>query len=328
MDLATLKHTKGAKRELSPRSEMVESRIFAGGSIQVNKYVDEPLLSRNSDPLKWWGASKKNTQLKDYVYGVGALLGRGKGIKHASRVAKERICIYLKSEQVVEMFMAMHGGISIQDEFIPARIFQSKVEILLISNVPPEVRNEDLIDLLQQAVTVVSPISKIPMGAEKRVYVMRRDEIVLPDSMIIKLDKTHHRIFLELDKLKYFKCEQAGYLVKNCPKRVEEQTEKSLIAQAQLTATPPSSQSTADRHNKGFAEKASNAMTENQDGNAGKLFDPSFSVFWHFTVHSTTAMNSPVIMSSAGIAVDQLKNRASSSDEARFFAYRVPTARG
>ncbi|KAG8237260.1 hypothetical protein J437_LFUL011290 [Ladona fulva] len=32
--------------------------VRSGGSVQVNGYVDEPLLSRNSDPLKWWGARK------------------------------------------------------------------------------------------------------------------------------------------------------------------------------------------------------------------------------------------------------------------------------
>ncbi|KAG8227988.1 hypothetical protein J437_LFUL007202 [Ladona fulva] len=229
--------------------------------------------------------SKKNTQLKDYVYAVGALLGGGEGITHASRLANERICIYLKSEQVVENFMAKHGGISSQDEFILARRFQSKVQRLLISNVPPEVRNEDLIDLIQQAVTVVSPISEIPIGSKKQgyehincfrrqVYVMKRDQIVLPDSVIIELDKTHHRIFLELDELKCFKCKQAAHIVKNCPKRVEEQTEKSLIARDQLTATSPSSQSTADTHTKGVAEKESNATTENQEASVNS-YPPS-----------------------------------------------------
>ncbi|KAG8224474.1 hypothetical protein J437_LFUL003197 [Ladona fulva] len=32
--------------------------VRSGGSVQVNKYVDEPILRRNSGPLKWWGARK------------------------------------------------------------------------------------------------------------------------------------------------------------------------------------------------------------------------------------------------------------------------------
>ncbi|KAG8237438.1 hypothetical protein J437_LFUL016250 [Ladona fulva] len=103
MDLATLKHTIGAKRELSPRSEIEKFDSFAagvqqnrevrsGGSIQVNKYVDEPLLSRNSDPLKGWGARKTfHPELCDLAQRALCIVG--------SSVPGERF--FLKAGQII-----------------------------------------------------------------------------------------------------------------------------------------------------------------------------------------------------------------------------------
>ncbi|KAG8235477.1 hypothetical protein J437_LFUL011868 [Ladona fulva] len=66
--------------------------VRSGGSVQVNKYVDEPLFSRNSDPLKWWGARKS-------FYPDLCDLARRALCIVASSVPGERI--FLKAGQIV-----------------------------------------------------------------------------------------------------------------------------------------------------------------------------------------------------------------------------------
>lgn len=168
-----------------------------------------------------------DTPIHIYVLKLGELLGGGKSISHAARLSHQRICIYLKSEELVEQFLVEHGGVSINDKWVEARRMVTKTEKLILNNVPPEVIDGDLIEILSQAVRVVSPIYHLSLGIKhegyehiqswkRMLYVVKRDGVILPDSFMVEIDGNPYRIFIESNNEKCGICNRHGHNSREC----------------------------------------------------------------------------------------------------------------
>lgn len=169
----------------------------------------------------------ENTSILDYVYAVGEAIGGGMNITHASKISNDRVAIHFKSEELVNKFMDESGGITLKDQFIEARTMANRVERLIISNVPPEVPDAELIDIIQQAAIVSGPAKHFTIGARKEGYdhilsyrraipVIKRPNTVLPDSFLLDIDDSLQRIYMSFEEPRCYKCKLEGHVARFC----------------------------------------------------------------------------------------------------------------
>lgn len=197
----------------------------------VFAFQTKKIIPSDSGPNKKKGiilSALPDTSIHTYVLKLGEKLGGGHNITHATRLAHQRICIYLKTEELVEQFIANYGGLSINNTWVEARRMVTRTEKLTLKKVPPEVSDSDLADILSQAVQVVSPFYSLTLGVKdegynhidswkRTVYVVRREGIILPDSFLVEIGDTPHRIFIEHNDHRCNTCNKHGHISKDCP---------------------------------------------------------------------------------------------------------------
>nr|CAI5854048.1 unnamed protein product [Callosobruchus analis] len=167
-------------------------------------------------------------RIQDYLLNLGPLVDP-KHILFCSRISNGRICVYLSSKNVVDLFMEQHGEITIQSETVKARRLVTPTDRLVISNVCPRIPHNILKDsLLQLGLQLVSPITFLRIGAtvpeyshilsfRRQVYVAVTDSSI-PESLEITHDNLKYRVFLSLDSQRCFKCKLPGHIASQCPK--------------------------------------------------------------------------------------------------------------
>jgi hypothetical protein len=109
--------------------------------------------------------SVDSVSIHQYLRAVADLVGP-KNIWFGSRLSLGRVAIYLTSVELLNSFMAVHGGIEIGDEFLPARRMVTKASRLILSNVCPTIPHIVLEDILSTAVKLVSPMSFVNVGGK------------------------------------------------------------------------------------------------------------------------------------------------------------------
>lgn len=182
-------------------------------------------------------------KLTDYVIAVGNIVGPN-NITFASRIANNRICIYLSSVQIVDKLLQQQNTLLINDVQIGIRRLITPAKRIIISNVCPSVPHDIISNLLKNlGLNIVSPVTFLRAGIQGdnygHVFSFRRQVYVsppenelfeLPSSTVINFEDTTYRVFLTFDELTCFVCKKNGHIAKNCPNTELVQTQtKQLI---------------------------------------------------------------------------------------------------
>lgn len=168
-------------------------------------------------------------RLCDYVLNVGSIVGP-KNIVSASRIANNRICIYLSNKQIAENLVNIHQTIQINGINIKLRKLITPSKRILISNVCSSIPHQLIEDALkEQGLKIVSQITTLKAGIPgdeySHVESFRRQVFVapppdendnLPSSIIITFENTSYRIFLTYDDVTCFICKKNGHIASKC----------------------------------------------------------------------------------------------------------------
>lgn len=168
-------------------------------------------------------------KLADYIHSLAALIGP-KNIIFASRIANNRICIYLSSKQLVDQLLESRSSIQVGEAEVGMRRLITPAKRLLLSNVCPTIPHEIIENCLKNAgFKLVSPITFLRAGlaGEEFAHILsfRRQVYVTPDSedllqtqtsLVLPFDDTQYRIFLSSDEMTCFLCKQKGHIANNC----------------------------------------------------------------------------------------------------------------
>lgn len=201
----------------------------------------------------------EGTTIVQYIRSVADIVG-GKNVLFGSRMSLGRVAFYLSSVKAVDDFMANHGGIIIGDQFLTARRLVTKAERLVISNVCPSIPHTAIEKVLKTSVKIVSPMTFISLGIKdedlshvfsfrRQLFVVREENRVLPDSIMVDFNGENYRVFLSFEDLKCFKCRQTGHIARNCTSHKEQEAIPivDVLAYPSLTRekrkAPPSSTS-------------------------------------------------------------------------------------
>ncbi|XP_056593934.1 probable crossover junction endonuclease EME2 isoform X2 [Triplophysa dalaica] len=165
--------------------------------------------------------------VEDCLIAVSAAVG-GAHIRSASRMNKA-IVIFLSESQMVDDLI--ESGLIIKDTFVPVLPLSSPSKKVVLSNVPPFVKNDRLEQILQRYGKIVSPIKMIPLGCKnpqiKHVMSFRRQAFMILNpqsdslnlSVKLNIDGKDYTIFISSDSMRCFICGAFGHIRQTCPNR-------------------------------------------------------------------------------------------------------------
>lgn len=165
--------------------------------------------------------------VEDCLTVVSAVVG-GANIRSASRMNKA-IVFFLSESQMVDDLV--ESGLVINDTFVPVLPLSSPSKKVVLSNVPPFIRNEKLEQILQRYGKIASPIKMIPLGCRnqeiKHVMSFRRQTFMILNSQSdplnlsakLTVDGKDYTIFISSESMRCFACGDFGHVRQTCPNR-------------------------------------------------------------------------------------------------------------
>lgn len=165
--------------------------------------------------------------VEDCLIAVSAAIG-GANIKSASRMNKAIVFFLSESHMVNDL---VETGLIIKDIFVPVLPLSSPAKKVILSNVPPFVKNEKLEQILQRYGKIVSPIKMIPLGCKspeiRHVMSFRRQALMILNSQSdplnlsakLSIEGKDYTVFISSESMKCFICGDFGHVRQTCPKR-------------------------------------------------------------------------------------------------------------
>ncbi len=175
-----------------------------------------------------------NTSVLDYVIAVGRIIGP-KNVLSASKISKNRVCLYLLDENTANTFVVQHKSIIINEQPVEVRKLVALSKKIIFSNVHSCIPNSIILEeLLKMGYKPTSAIFELHIGLASEKYnkseleqythisSFRRGVYVaheqnnLPDSMLITYEGDQYRIFLSDNEIKCHFCHTAGHTADTC----------------------------------------------------------------------------------------------------------------
>lgn len=219
----------------------------------------------------------ENLHIQEYIIEVCKIMGPS-SVTHASKISNGRVCLYLQNENTTEKFLTEHKGeINIRGQIITARKLILPSRRLIISNVVPDIPTSCLEEALSFFnIKTLSKITEMKItveACEVPIYSFRRQVYIhedtinnVPPSFLLNFDNEQFRLYLTIDELKCFVCNQTGHIAAQCMEPVNEHSNSDNIASTDINHdTVAHIEITADTEN-----TIDNTHTTNQDNYAQK----------------------------------------------------------
>lgn len=169
---------------------------------------------------------------KEYVLAIGKIVNPA-NITFASKISNNRICIYLKTKEIVDKLIDSHPELQINDTKTEIRRMINPAKRIIISNVCPHLPHASIELALQNAgLKLTSSVNYLRAGFQeegfnhilsfrRQVYVSISDKSTIPETLEINDGESSYRIFLTEDNIKCFICKQPGHIASKCKNSVE-----------------------------------------------------------------------------------------------------------
>lgn len=181
----------------------------------------------------------ESLKIKDYIIRIGDIIGP-KNILFASKISKNRICVYTSDKSMVEKIVTNYSHIEINGNQINIRKMISPAKRIILSNVCPSIPHSIIEDILKSnGIQLVSPISFLRVGMQeteyshvlsfrRHVYINENNDIQFPTSVTLNYEETDYRIFLNEETTTCFICKKQGHTSNNCDENGEAQPQSSF----------------------------------------------------------------------------------------------------
>ena len=175
---------------------------------------------------------KEGLSLTNYTVAVGKIV-KPENIIYSSRISNGRICIYLKSKEIVEKLTEKYEFIDVgenQDK-VAIRPLISKQQRIIISNVAPPIPHHILVEKFESIGIKCAPITTLRAGisekgyehvlsSRRQTFIKKEDLTKLPEFFKIIFDDISYYVYPSVDILKCFECREEGHIRLHCPKLV------------------------------------------------------------------------------------------------------------
>ncbi|KAL2086660.1 hypothetical protein ACEWY4_017719 [Coilia grayii] len=157
---------------------------------------------------------------------VGEIVGHGK-IVSAARM-NNAIVLFLETVDLVNLLV--ERGIEIDGVFTPVLPLSTPSKKVILSNVPPFIKDDVLVDSLSRYGKVVSSIKKIAISSKspllkhvvsfrRFVYMIMEGNRDLDLAINIKVEDFNYVVYATTHVMRCFECGETGHLVRACPKK-------------------------------------------------------------------------------------------------------------
>lgn len=162
--------------------------------------------------------------MEKYLCAVGDIVGDDKMVFAGKN--SDLVKMYLVSEQEVNKFYEHHPQLVIDNKVLSVRKLVDNGHKIFLCNVDPATPDHILTNELSKYTKVVSGVSFVNLGLRGNRFThligFRRQVVVdsvenLPAFFEVFEDNTVHKIYINIDKAKCYKCHLEGHLLKNCP---------------------------------------------------------------------------------------------------------------
>lgn len=164
----------------------------------------------------------ENIEFTDHILALRKIIDI-KSITDAYPMSLGRICIYLKTKQLVDEITENHKFIKINGQEAQIRKLVSTTKRLIIS-IPAFIPNELLLTYLNaHKIKTTSPITRVKLSSpelqhinsgRRQVYYLPDPTTPLPESITIEFENEPHRVFLSTEKCKI--CNRHGHTHDRC----------------------------------------------------------------------------------------------------------------
>ncbi|CAD6217965.1 GSCOCG00011410001-RA-CDS [Cotesia congregata] len=218
-------------------------------------------------------------QIHEYAVALGSKIGP-ENIPHLSRIANNRICIYLSTKEVADNLIENHKTVKVRDTDIYIRPLISRNKRLILSNVPPIIPNDVIIEKLKESkINPVSNISTLHAGLNipgyqhilsfrRQVFIKSEEANNIPTLWKIDFDDTSYYVYLSLDTMLCFNYKEEGHLAKASPINAKPHSDAD---KTKMTTASHSSQENTVTHNPTFPSLPSRTPTLIAPNNTIKL---------------------------------------------------------
>jgi len=170
----------------------------------------------------------------EYIKKIGDIV-KPINILSVSRISKKRLCIFLKSKELVTELISKHKTIEIQNKSIHIRHLYNPDKRFILANVYNNIPNSSILTALRyHDIIPTSPITCLRAGIQlegyshilsfrRQFFIKAEDSTKMPNNLLINYDGTNHRIFISDDQVTCFNCKTIGHVASKCPNIVESQ---------------------------------------------------------------------------------------------------------
>lgn len=175
-----------------------------------------------------------NASVEECSLAVGEVVGC-ENVLSASRM-NNAVVVFLKTIELANLLV--ESGVVIDNVFVPVLPLSTPSKKVILSNVPPFIKTEVLVKLLERYGRLVSPIKMIQIGCKstllKHVVSFRRFVYMVLKDNKEELDLTfnfnhddfNYVVYATTNSMKCLSCGETGHLVRVCPKKEEKSKEK------------------------------------------------------------------------------------------------------
>ncbi|KAI4473600.1 hypothetical protein M0802_016035 [Mischocyttarus mexicanus] len=171
-----------------------------------------------------------DSQLKVYVQAISKLIDPAH-IRFISRIANNRICIYVATKEIADELIDKHKAILLNGKSLPIRPLISRKKRIIFSNVCPIIPHNVLEEKLKE--WKIKPMSTMTflragltdqgfshiLSFRKQIFITPEDIEKLPESFQITYEDTTYWIYVSSDNISCFLCKKEGHIAKNCSEK-------------------------------------------------------------------------------------------------------------
>ncbi|KAI4472285.1 hypothetical protein M0802_016977 [Mischocyttarus mexicanus] len=168
-----------------------------------------------------------DSQLKVYVQAISKLIYPAH-IRFISRIANNRICIYVTTKEIADELIDKHKAILVNGKSLPIRPLISRNKRIIFSNVCPIIPHNVLEEKLKE--WKIKPMSAMTflragltdqgfshiLSFRRQIFITPEDIEKLPESFQITYEDTTYWIYVSSYNISCFLCKKEGHIAKNC----------------------------------------------------------------------------------------------------------------
>lgn len=189
---------------------------------------------------------QENMNIEDVLLAVSQKVS-GSNIKSAARMNKALVVFLTEVDMVDEL---IETGLEVNNMFLQLLPLSSPSKKVVLSNVPPFIKDETLKEILQRYGKITAPIRMIPLGLKnpdiKHIMSFRRFTYIIPNAQYdplevaikISIEGKDYTIFISTEQMRCYVCGDHGHVRQTCPRSHNSAGENSSNVREETNSKP------------------------------------------------------------------------------------------